>query len=225
MCLNLFCQALSLESRKIHHVPGFACHRGTVYGWRLEGLNRALESGLGGDGAEFDSSPDFVLDRATTVPGGNRPQRHQRMIPSLSDGLNQGERFMKLEPGINLQAYTPSRKGRNSTVPRRNFGCRLTSNLTLEGFEMVVLENELFRLAVLPGKGTDMIELLHKPTDTDFMWWTALGLRPSHPDLSDFQAQYEGGWQEIFPNLAATHIHDGTKLDAYGEDILRILSP
>ena len=139
------------------------------------------------------------------------------MISSLSDDLNKGERFIKLEPGINLQAYTPPRKGRDSTVPRRNFGCRLTSNLTLEGFEMVVLENELFRLAVLPGKGTDLVELLHKPTDTDFMWWTALGLQPGNQNLSDFQAQYEGGWQEIFPNLAETHIHDGTKLDAYGE--------
>ena len=102
-------------------------------------------------------------------------------------------------------------------MPKRNNACRITNNLTLEGFEMVVLENESFRLAVLQGKGSDFVEFLHKPSDTDFMWWTALGLRPRDPGLNDFQSQYEGGWQEIFPNLAGTHLHDGIRLESYGE--------
>ena len=106
---------------------------------------------------------------------------------------------------------------RTLAASKRNSGCRLTTNLTLKGYEMVVLENELFRLAVLPGKGTDFVELLHKPSDTDFMWWTALGLRPRDPAFSGFQSQYEGGWQEIFPNLAGTHLHDEIMLESYGE--------
>jgi hypothetical protein len=94
-------------------------------------------------------------------------------------------------------------------------------NLTLEGHEMVVLENDLFRLRILPNKGSDFVGLLHKPTNTDFMWWTALGLRPAGEHTTDFQSQYEGGWQEIFPNLASSHVHDDVPLQAYGEVSLR----
>ena len=86
-----------------------------------------------------------------------------------------------------------------------------------EGYERVVLESDLFRLAVLPSKGSDFVCLLHKPSGTDFMWWTALGLRPASEQPSDFQSQYEGGWQEIFPNLAASHVYNGVPLQAYGE--------
>lgn len=82
---------------------------------------------------------------------------------------------------------------------------------------MVVMENKRFRLSILPGKGTDVIELLHKPTDTDFCWFTQLGLRKKEAVFSSFQVQYEGGWQEILPNLSGEHWHDGFKQEAYGE--------
>jgi hypothetical protein len=95
--------------------------------------------------------------------------------------------------------------------------CRVFTNLTLEGHEVVVLESDVFRLSVLPGKGSDFVGLLHKPSATDFMWWTALGLRPASDRPTDFQSQYEGGWQEIFPNLASSHIHNSVPLQAYGE--------
>ncbi len=106
---------------------------------------------------------------------------------------------------------------RNTPAKSQDAGCHISSHTRLEGYEAVVLENDLFCLRVLPGKGSDVVELLHKPSGTDFMWWTALGLRPASELPSDFQSQYEGGWQEIFPNLAGSHVHEGVLLQAYGE--------
>jgi hypothetical protein len=59
---------------------------------------------------------------------------------------------------------------------------------------------------VAADKGADIYEFLHKPTDTEFLLRTPLGLRRQPPtlptinlregSLSDF---YEGGWQELLP--------------------------
>lgn len=102
-------------------------------------------------------------------------------------------------------------------MSERNYGCRVKSDLTYKGYDAVVMENETFRLTLLPGKGSDVIELLHKPTDMDFCWLTQTGLRRKEAAFSDFQGQYEGGWQEILPNLAGKHVHRGVRMEAYGE--------
>ncbi|MFC5403409.1 hypothetical protein [Cohnella soli] len=99
----------------------------------------------------------------------------------------------------------------------RNYGCRIKTDLQYKGYAMIVMENELFRLSVLPGKGTDVIELLYKPADMDFAWLTQLGLRRAETAFADFQSRYEGGWQEIFPSLSGEHVYEGTKLATYGE--------
>ena len=100
----------------------------------------------------------------------------------------------------------------------RNFGCRIKRDLVYKGYETVIMENELFRLMLLPGKGSDVIELLHKPSDTDFCWLTHLGLRRREPVFADFQSQYEGGWQEILPNIGGEDGGEGmVPLERYGE--------
>lgn len=105
-------------------------------------------------------------------------------------------------------------RGRESD---RNYGCRIRSDLTYKGYAAVVMENRVFRLQVLPGKGTDIIELLHKPTDVDLSWYTPLGLRRAEPLFTDYQSQYEGGWQEIFPSLSAAFDYEGLAVPRYGE--------
>jgi hypothetical protein len=117
----------------------------------------------------------------------------------------------------NFEARVGETFERTKSARSQVVGCRISSHTKLEGYEAVVLENDLFRLTVLPGKGSDIVELLHKPSNTDLMWWTALGLLPVSELPTDFQSQYEGGWQEIFPNLAAGHVHDGVFLQAYGQ--------
>ena len=58
----------------------------------------------------------------------------------------------------------------------RNYGCRLTEYV-YKGLKTITLENEIIRVTILIDKGTDIIEFLHKPTDTDFMWRSPLGVR------------------------------------------------
>ncbi|BBH24212.1 hypothetical protein Back11_55570 [Paenibacillus baekrokdamisoli] len=100
---------------------------------------------------------------------------------------------------------------------KRNYACRITTDLVYKGYDTVVMENEVFRLTMLPGKGSDVIELLHKPTDTDFCWMTQLGLRKREALFTAFQQQYEGGWQEILPHLSGKHQFQGISMEAYGE--------
>lgn len=105
----------------------------------------------------------------------------------------------------------------------RNWGARCTLDATLAGHRVVVLENELLRVSVLASKGTDVVEFLHKPTDTDFMW-RAPGER-SAADLAavrgpqpagPFLDQYLGGWHEMAPAFSAGTLQ-GAEIGAGGE--------
>ncbi|RAP77899.1 DUF4432 family protein [Paenibacillus montanisoli] len=108
----------------------------------------------------------------------------------------------------------------NAIGSDRNYGCRIKTDLIYKGYAAVIMENEVFRLTMLPGKGSDVVELLYKPSDTDFIWFTQLGLRRKEPIFADYQSQYQGGWQEIFPSLSADHNHEGMNMPRYGEAAL-----
>jgi hypothetical protein len=105
----------------------------------------------------------------------------------------------------------------------RNFGCRIGAG-TLRGLQTLTLENELLRVTFLVDKGTDVYEFLHKPTDTDFMWRSPLGVRdpskfvPSiaRPDGA-FLDFYEGGWQECLPTGGNALEYAGTVFGLHGE--------
>lgn len=108
-------------------------------------------------------------------------------------------------------------------IHHRNFGCRL-SEFVLKGYRAVTLENEKMRVTVLADKGTDIYEFLYKPTDTDFLWRSSLGLRARasyHPmapvAVGDFLDYYEGGWQEMFPWGGHASIHRGVNTGLHGE--------
>ncbi|MEU6723380.1 DUF4432 family protein [Nonomuraea wenchangensis] len=105
----------------------------------------------------------------------------------------------------------------------RNWGARLRE-VVLEGMRAVVLENERLRVTVVPDKGGDVVEFLHKPTDTDFVWLSPQGLRSPRDhlqgaadDVAPFVDHYEGGWQEVFPNGGAPSEYQGARLAQHGE--------
>jgi len=107
---------------------------------------------------------------------------------------------------------------------RRNYGCRLTANATLEGLRIVVLENEKLRITVLVDKGTDIIEFLYKPKDIDFMWRSPMGLRnpatmvpSSDTSLGFWFDFYEGGWQDILPSGGPPSRYKGAEFGEHGE--------
>jgi hypothetical protein len=87
----------------------------------------------------------------------------------------------------------------------RNYACRITES-SFRGLRCVTLENQLIRISVAADKGADIYEFLYKPTDTEFLLRTPLGLRRQPPALptinlreGSFSDFYEGGWQELFP--------------------------
>jgi hypothetical protein len=57
----------------------------------------------------------------------------------------------------------------------RNWGAR-ARQVVLAGYEALILENAGLRVTVLVGRGGDVVEFLHKPTDTDFCTFTRRGL-------------------------------------------------
>ncbi|WP_330849166.1 DUF4432 family protein [Nonomuraea sp. K271] len=106
---------------------------------------------------------------------------------------------------------------------RRNWAARLR-HITIDGLRAVVLENERLRVTVVPDKGGDVVEFLHKATDTDLVWLSPQGLRNPRDhlqgaadDVAQFVDHYEGGWQEVFPNGGAPSEYRGARLAQHGE--------
>ena len=109
-------------------------------------------------------------------------------------------------------------------MPERNWGCRVSLDYTYKGYRLAVLENDLLRVSVLLDKGADIVEFQHKPSGTDFLWWTPWGLqRAGRVTLSNALAEgafgdlYQGGWQEVFPSGGKPNTHQGTSFGLHGE--------
>lgn len=104
----------------------------------------------------------------------------------------------------------------------RNYGCRFLE-VSLYGLRTIILENEKIRVVFILDKGTDIIEFVHKKTDTDFLWRSPQGLsclkstqhmRKDEQYLTDC---YTGGWFEAFPNLGEACMYKAASLHFYGE--------
>ena len=118
------------------------------------------------------------------------------------------DRVLRPEPG-------PEEGG---TAATRNWAARLRDDVVLLGYPALVLENPALRVTVLAGRGGDIVEFLHKPTDTDFCTFAARGLRPAaESGARPFMDVYYGGWQEVFPNGGAPCRFAGANLDQHAE--------
>ena len=106
---------------------------------------------------------------------------------------------------------------------RRNFGCRVSDEYEYKRSRLLVMENEKLRISCLLDKGSDIIEFLHKPTDTDFMWRSPMEHMDMYkyiqsiPNTIDFRDYYLGGWQEMFPVGATGFDLSGAKIGNHGE--------
>lgn len=88
----------------------------------------------------------------------------------------------------------------------------------VNGHPAVWLENDLLRIAVLPQKGADIYEFIHKPSGVDFLLKAPSGLHPPGAQApADFLENYAGGWQELFPNIDEACDYRGGRLPFHGE--------
>jgi galactose mutarotase-like enzyme len=88
----------------------------------------------------------------------------------------------------------------------------------INGHPALWLENDLLKLAVLPEKGADIYELIHKPSGVQFLMKNPAGLRPpTGRPQTHFLENYEGAWQELFPNHNDVCEVNGVPLPFHGE--------
>ncbi len=105
----------------------------------------------------------------------------------------------------------------------RHYGARVTDRFQIDNLRLVTLENELLRVTFLADQGCDVIELLYKPADTDFLWRSPAWVRhrdhylPTTYNTRPFFDYYEGGWQELFPHASEPSSQAGAELGFHGE--------
>jgi Domain of unknown function (DUF4432) len=101
-------------------------------------------------------------------------------------------------------------------------GCTVAEQ-SICGWDAVVLQSDVLRVTVLPAKGADIYELVDLESGVDALFKTPWGLQPpgSEPRRGsgddEFLWNYEGGWQELFPNANDACTVDGVRLPFHGE--------
>ena len=103
----------------------------------------------------------------------------------------------------------------------RNYGCRLRA-FVWQGFHCISMENANLRLVVCPDKGCDIVELTHKPTDTELLYQSPWGLgspqdRHSGAVGGPFRDRFAGGWFLMLPNGPEPCAHHGAEFGHHGE--------
>src|SRR3569623_3654320 len=106
--------------------------------------------------------------------------------------------------------------------PHRNSGCRLR-DYVWRGRRCISLENETVRAVICADKGGDILELLHKPTDSEMLHLAPAGVsrpgdsQPSPLAAGAFRDQFPGGWYMMLPNGPVPCTHRGAEYGQHGE--------
>jgi len=100
--------------------------------------------------------------------------------------------------------------------------CRLTTD-TVQGWRALVLENGLIRVVVLPERGAEILNFVHVPSGVDAMYQSHWGLQPPGAPPREgsgdreFEWNYGGGWQELFPSANHACTYQGRTIPFHGE--------
>lgn len=106
--------------------------------------------------------------------------------------------------------------------PHRNAGCRLR-DYVWRGRRCVSIENETLRAVICADKGADILELLHKPSDTEMLHQAPAGVtrpgdeQPSPLAAGSFRDVFPGGWYLMLPNGPLPCQHRGAEYGQHGE--------
>ncbi len=103
----------------------------------------------------------------------------------------------------------------------RNHGCRIR-DFVWQGFRCLSLENESLRVVICADKGCDIVELIHKPSDTELLYQSPWGLGSPHDRHmaaagGPFRDRFAGGWFLMLPNGPEPCEHHGASFGHHGE--------
>jgi hypothetical protein len=105
---------------------------------------------------------------------------------------------------------------------KRNSGCRLRQ-MIIDGLLHVSFENEHIRFLICVDKGCDIVEFVHKPSDTEMLFQMPAGLpkptdRFSSPlEEGVFRDLFTGGWYVMIPNGPEPCMHRNVRYGFHGE--------
>src|SRR5713226_4292290 len=100
--------------------------------------------------------------------------------------------------------------------------CRISYD-TMAGWRALVLENDLLMAVLLPDKGADLYQLIHKPSGVNVLYQAPWGLQPpgapprEGSGEREYMWNYEGGWQELFPSANFACTYQGRAMPFHGE--------
>lgn len=109
----------------------------------------------------------------------------------------------------------------------RNYGCRIRQYTISGNFRMLSLENAKIKVVFALDKGADILELVYKPEDLDYMWHSFNLLSNSKHQMTkaapvgNFSDTYVGGWQDLFPTYGGpASMNYGAEIGIHGEACL-----
>ncbi|MEG3182039.1 DUF4432 family protein [Sphingomonas sp. LT1P40] len=106
--------------------------------------------------------------------------------------------------------------------PHRNHGARLREYVW-RGRRCVSIENAVLRAVIAIDKGCDILELTHKPSDTETLhqapggMLSPLAMQSSPLPGGGFRDQFPGGWYVMLPNGPGPCEHGGIAFGHHGE--------
>ncbi len=84
------------------------------------------------------------------------------------------------------------------------------------GVRAVMLENRQLRVVVLPETGGRIYSLVHKPSDTEFLWHNPRANPRLIPFGTSFDDNLVGGWDDLLPTVDAC-TYQGEAVPDHGE--------
>ncbi|MDG0809519.1 DUF4432 family protein [Cohnella rhizosphaerae] len=87
----------------------------------------------------------------------------------------------------------------------------------IHGSAVVTLANDRLSVTIVPGKGADIVSLIHLASGTELLWRSPAGLDALSAPNAAGSVRYVGGWIEAFPNAWSGCTHRGRALSGYGD--------
>lgn len=101
--------------------------------------------------------------------------------------------------------------------------CTITDEWTLNDMRVVWMENDLIKVGVLVGRGSDIFEFRYKPAEVNLLLKLPVDIINPQQIVSQIRSTgnqmedyYYGGWQEALPNSSPCN-YRGAQLGQHGE--------